>query len=153
MRPIDRSVDLSVRRSATRSYALRSRRFPPVHSGIPASEASTRHYARRRATEEPRFARAFPRDSRFCRPEGELALCARPSECTYDANPRDRPINQASLLARQSFAIAIGSEGTLFDNSAQLRSYRDKPWRVRVYTHLILFFRFLAYGNFAISEV
>lgn len=31
--------------------------------------------------------------------------------CTYDAS--DRPINQAPVLARQSFAIAVGSEGTL----------------------------------------
>lgn len=28
-------------------------------------------------------------------------------------SPRDRPINQAPLLARRSFAIAVGSEGTL----------------------------------------
>lgn len=60
------------------------------------------------------FARASLRESR--QPEGEFALCARERTCVRMyircQPPRDRPINQASFLARQSFAIIVGSEGT-----------------------------------------
>lgn len=37
----------------------------------------------------------------------------RTPELARRRSPRDRPINQAPLLARRSFAIAVGSEGTL----------------------------------------
>lgn len=62
-------------------------------------------------------ARVTGRTACLMRARVRARVCAteRARMCVYtsDGNPRDRPINQAPLLARQSFAIAIRSEGTL----------------------------------------